>query len=82
MQQAIHDHNRRDDRARLSVRIGLSVGDVTIEPDGDCFGLPVVEAQRLEAARPRRIRSCARRWCAVSLGVVAITGSVRWVSSS
>ena len=33
-----------------SVRIGLSVGDVTIEPDGDCFGLPVVEAQRLEAA--------------------------------
>ena len=32
------------------MRIGLSVGYVTVEEDGDCFGLPVVEAQRLEEA--------------------------------
>ncbi len=31
------------------MRVGISVGDVTFEPD-DCFGLPVIEAQRLEAA--------------------------------
>ena len=49
IQQAIDQHNRRTDQERLEVRIGLSVGDVTIEGD-DCFGLPVVEAQRLEAA--------------------------------
>ena len=35
--------------APLEVRVGLSVGDVSWE-DGDCFGLPVVEAARLEAA--------------------------------
>ena len=39
----------------LQIRIGISAGDVTIEGD-DCFGLPVVEAQRLEgAARPGQI---------------------------
>jgi class 3 adenylate cyclase len=50
VQQAIHAYNARVADVRLAVRIGLSVGDVTIEDDGDCFGLPVVEAQRLEAA--------------------------------
>ena len=50
VQQAIDRHNRSDEGERIEVRIGLSVGDVTVEEDGDCFGLPVVEAQRLEAA--------------------------------
>jgi class 3 adenylate cyclase/tetratricopeptide (TPR) repeat protein len=50
VQQAIHQHNRGAEQARLAVRIGISAGDVTIEADGDCFGLPVVEAQRLEGA--------------------------------
>ena len=50
VQQAIDLHNRSDEGERFEVRIGLSVGDVTVEEDGDCFGLPVVEAQRLEAA--------------------------------
>lgn len=36
-------------RLDLRIRVGLSVGDVTLE-DGDCFGMPVVEASRLEAA--------------------------------
>ncbi len=50
MQQAIAAYNRRSDRiAELSIRIGLSAGDVLWE-DGDCFGTPVVEAARLEAA--------------------------------
>lgn len=49
MQQAMARYNRRTDRlAELSVRIGLSVGDVTWE-GGDCFGTPVVEAARLQA---------------------------------
>lgn len=55
VQQAIADHNRRADAERLEVRIGLSCGDVTFEGD-DCFGLPVVEAQRLESvAEPGQI---------------------------
>ena len=33
----------------LQVRVGLGVGDVSWE-DGDCFGLPVVVAARLQAA--------------------------------
>lgn len=50
MQQAIWRHNLRANRlAELSVRIGISTGDVAWE-GGDCFGLPVVEAARLEAA--------------------------------
>lgn len=50
MQRAVAAYNRRPDRlAELSVRIGLSAGDVSWE-DGDCFGTPVVEAARLEAA--------------------------------
>ena len=58
IQQAIDVANRRGSGERLQVRIGLSVGDVTWEGE-DCFGLPVVEAQRLEAsAEPATIR-CA-----------------------
>ena len=59
VQQAIDRHNRTADGGRLEVRIGLSVGDVTVEEDGDCFGLPVVEAQRLEvASAPGQILCC------------------------
>jgi class 3 adenylate cyclase/tetratricopeptide (TPR) repeat protein len=49
LQQAIDDHNRRAVDERLDVRVGISVGDVSFS-EGDCFGLPVIEAQRLEAA--------------------------------
>ena len=48
MQQAVHGIGRRR-RLELAIRVGISVGDVSWE-DGDCFGLPVVEAARLEAA--------------------------------
>ncbi len=68
IQQAVDAHNRRSDQERFEVRVGISVGDVTFDGD-DCFGLPVIEAQRLEAAaegRRRRhseIRECAGRRC-------------------
>ena len=42
MQQAVHAFGRRR-RLDLTIRVGLSSGDVSWE-DGDCFGLPVVEA--------------------------------------
>ena len=58
VQQGIDLHNRHGDGERLAVRIGLSVGDVTFE-DGDCFGLPVVEAQRLEGAAEPGTILCA-----------------------
>ncbi len=45
MQQAVEAHNRRAEE-QLGVRIGVSVGDATVE-DGDYFGEPVVEAARL-----------------------------------
>jgi class 3 adenylate cyclase len=50
MQQAVASYNRRFDAlAQISIRIGLSVGDVSWE-GGDGFGTPVIEAARLEAA--------------------------------
>lgn len=49
IQQAVDGHNRRGADERMEVRVGISVGDVTFTGD-DCFGLPVIEAQRLEAA--------------------------------
>jgi len=49
IQQSIDNHNRRGATERIEVRVGISVGDVSFDAD-DCFGLPVVEAQRLEAA--------------------------------
>ena len=48
MQQVVHGIGLRR-RLDLVIRVGISVGDVSWE-DGDCFGLPVVEAARLEAA--------------------------------
>jgi class 3 adenylate cyclase/tetratricopeptide (TPR) repeat protein len=45
MQQAVEAHNRRA-AEQLSVRIGVSLGDTTVE-DGDYFGEPVVESARL-----------------------------------
>jgi class 3 adenylate cyclase len=54
MQQAIHSLGRARG-FELAIRMGLSAGDVSWE-DGDCFGLPVVEAARLEeAAEPGQI---------------------------
>jgi class 3 adenylate cyclase/tetratricopeptide (TPR) repeat protein len=42
-------------RQEVSIRVGLSVGEVSLE-DGDAFGTPVVEAARLvAAARPGQI---------------------------
>src|SRR5438270_1475183 len=50
IQQAIARHNRRPDAlAELSIRVGVSTGDVSWK-GGDCFGTPMVEAARLEAA--------------------------------
>jgi class 3 adenylate cyclase len=45
MQQAVEARNRRSEEP-LGVRIGVSLGDTTVE-DGDHFGEPVVEASRL-----------------------------------
>ena len=48
-QQALHLYSTTGAAlARLEVRMGLSIGDVSWD-DGDCFGTPVVEAARLEA---------------------------------
>ncbi|MGK2928515.1 MAG: ATP-binding protein, partial [Acidimicrobiales bacterium] len=46
IQQAVAAHVQRRPDDRLSVRVGISAGDVTLEDD-DCFGTPVVEASRL-----------------------------------
>lgn len=46
IQGAVAGHGDRHPEDRLSVRVGVSAGDVTVE-DGDCFGTPVVEASRL-----------------------------------
>jgi class 3 adenylate cyclase/tetratricopeptide (TPR) repeat protein len=48
IQQAVDRHNRRSSNERFEVRVGISVGDVTFDGT-DCFGLPVIEAQRLES---------------------------------
>ena len=45
MQQAVEARNRRAEE-QLGVRVGLSLGEATVE-DGDYFGEPVVEAARL-----------------------------------
>jgi class 3 adenylate cyclase/tetratricopeptide (TPR) repeat protein len=45
MQQAFEARNRRAEE-QFGLRIGVSVGDATVE-DGDYFGGPVVEASRL-----------------------------------
>ena len=48
IQQGVDNHNRRAAQP-LSIRVGVSAGEVT-EDDGDYFGDPVVEAARLCAA--------------------------------
>jgi class 3 adenylate cyclase/tetratricopeptide (TPR) repeat protein len=48
MQQAVEARNRRSEE-HLCVRIGVSLGDTTVE-ESDHFGEPVVEASRLCAA--------------------------------
>lgn len=45
-QQSIHRFNRRGVDPVLSIRVGVSVGDVSFEGD-DCFGQAVIEAARL-----------------------------------
>jgi class 3 adenylate cyclase len=73
MQRTVFELGRRR-RVRLAMRVGISAGDVSWE-DGDCFGLPVVEAARLEeAAEPGRIlcagivRALARGRAGVDFG--------------
>ncbi len=67
IQQELELANRRGSDERIEVRIGISVGDVTFEGD-DLFGLPVVEAQRLESsAAPATIR-CAEMVMLMSRG--------------
>jgi class 3 adenylate cyclase len=45
MQQRLERRNRRSDE-QLAIRIGLSLGDATLDED-DYFGAPVIEAARL-----------------------------------
>ncbi|HUS44234.1 MAG TPA: AAA family ATPase [Ilumatobacteraceae bacterium] len=58
MMQELDLRNRRSDAERLEIRVGISIGDVTWDGD-DCFGLPVVEAQRLEASSDPSTIRCA-----------------------
>jgi class 3 adenylate cyclase/DNA polymerase III delta prime subunit len=59
IQQGLDRINRERRSEPIKVRIGISAGDVTVEDD-DYFGIPVVEAQRLEAsAEPATIRCAA-----------------------
>ena len=46
MQEAVDQENRRPDRPAVGLRIGISVGEATVD-GGDYFGTPVVEAARL-----------------------------------
>ena len=65
MQQAVEARNRRAEE-QLGVRIGVSLGEATVQ-DGDYFGEPVVEAARLcahgggRADRGQRSGAPARR---------------------
>lgn len=53
--QVAVDRLGREIGTEVQIRVGISSGDVSWE-DGDCFGLPVVEAARLEgAAEPGQI---------------------------
>lgn len=46
IQQAVDRHSRRRPDFAFGVRVGVSIGDVTLDA-GDAFGVPVVEAARL-----------------------------------
>lgn len=49
MQQAVDAGERRGDES-LPLRVGLALGDVDVDGDGDCHGTAVVEAARVCAA--------------------------------
>ena len=49
IQQAVDRHSRHNPDRSFGVRVGISLGDVSLE-DGDVFGVAVVEASRLCAA--------------------------------
>jgi class 3 adenylate cyclase len=49
IQQAADAHSQQHPDQPLVLRVGLSAGEVEIE-GGDCFGIPVIEADRLCAA--------------------------------
>jgi class 3 adenylate cyclase/tetratricopeptide (TPR) repeat protein len=66
MQQDVEARNRRSEE-KLGVRIGVSLGDTTVE-DGDYFGEPVVEAARL----------CAH----AEGGQIVVNGLVRQIGGS
>ncbi|HVT75687.1 MAG TPA: AAA family ATPase, partial [Acidimicrobiales bacterium] len=80
IQQAVHRHNRRGRGPELSLRVGISVGDVTF--DGlDCFGAPVIEAARLCALADGDqilatdvLRVMARDTAFRSVGALALKG--------
>jgi class 3 adenylate cyclase len=46
IQQAVHRHSAREQDDRLTVRVGLNIGE-PIRDEGDYFGTPVVVAKRL-----------------------------------
>jgi class 3 adenylate cyclase/CheY-like chemotaxis protein len=55
MQSTVARENRLHPERELSLRVGLSAGEVTVD-EGDYFGIPVVEASRLcDAAGPGQI---------------------------
>jgi class 3 adenylate cyclase/CheY-like chemotaxis protein len=47
MHRGIAFHNHAHPEIRIDLRIGMSAGEVLRGEDGDCFGMPVVEASRL-----------------------------------
>lgn len=56
--RALRANRSLQSSARIELRVGVSVGDVTVEVD-DCHGTPVVEAARLEAAAPDGMMLCS-----------------------
>ena len=61
----------------LRLRIGVSLGEVTVGQDGDCFGMAVVEAARLcDAAAPGEVlvTDVVRRLCSSSAHPFRILG--------
>ena len=81
IQQAVDGHNRRGTDERMEVRVGISVGDVTFSGD-DCFGLPVIEAQRLEAAADGGQILCAEIVRHLARADAAGTSSRAWAIST
>lgn len=58
IQRQLERFNRQRRGEAIRVRIGIAAGDVTVD-DGDYFGLPVVEAQRLESSADAATIRCA-----------------------